>query len=309
MFRESVLFNDDLIDRVSGTMVPVAMDVQRILSPESKEAQFLRPMIQPGGGQKISTGSVSGIWIFSSEGKVLGRPFVGVEDMVRKTEAILDGAAQVHGPVERRNTRPVETHPYRGKGFMPDGSVCLAEYVREGEPHTYSNIKCPVRSSAVLTREEFAAFSPSEATRGAEWDLPEAVAKRLCRVTSSMCYQHAPQPDWVTRVGIHARVSNIAGGVASLSYTGRISTRYIAGDFKKISKGVPGKGVISEQEMTLTGEGAYDLETGKMLSVLIVGTGAMRQDWKPNGTVAIHGLIEWVHDDPQESSTAGPRDE
>ncbi len=295
MFRESVLAQDEMIDRIARTMVPVAMDVQTVLNPDSKESLFLRPKILPGKERaKINTAQAMGTWILSPGGEVLGRPFTGLEEMIPRTEEIVDRALEAFGPVPPRSVPVVETHPWRGKGVMPDGSVSLAEIVREKAPRD-PTMKHPVVSSVTLTREEFAAFAPPEAVAGKSWTVPDAVARKLCRVTSPMCYQHAPQPDWVTQVGLQAKVRAVVDGVAQLDYQGRISTRYTSGEFKKISTGkTPTRAIISEQTLTFTGEGAYDLATGRLRSLLLVGSGTMTQNWRSPTPAEIQGVIEWV---------------
>ncbi len=204
--------------------------------------------------------------------------------MVRKTNKIIDNALQAFGPVKRRNTKVVETHPYRGKGVMSDGSVCLAEYVRE------TVNKRLVHSSVTLTRKEIEAFAPRKAVHGAKWKLPDAVVKKLRRLASSGCYQHRPQPDWVTGVRINAEVRRIKNGVAWLSYDGRISYTD------------PRLNLKNSSEVKLTGEGVYDIRTKKMRSVLIVGSGIARSAEFPDQPVTFDALIEWVLEHPDTSS-------
>ncbi len=43
MFRENVLVNQQIIDRVSETMIPVALDYQKVLDQKTPEARFLLP--------------------------------------------------------------------------------------------------------------------------------------------------------------------------------------------------------------------------------------------------------------------------
>ena len=273
MFRENVLVNDGIIRRIKSTMVPVALDYQKVLDRETRESRFMRPLMKQRNQNQ-------GVWIFSPEGKALGG-FEGFGDMVGKMNQILDIALKSFGPVTPRDVKVVETHPHRGKGVRPDGSVTLAEYVRQRSP---DRIKSPVISSVTLSRGEFSAFAPREAVAGREWKLPEAVAKKLCRLASPMCYQHAPQPDWVTGISLKAEVLEIRGRTARLSYEGSISSRRLMGNGK----------VLSEQKVRFEGEGLYDIRAKKMRSVLIVGTGIFRwPEEAPNKTVPFDAMIEW----------------
>ena len=58
MFRENVLVHEDIIDRISATMVPVALDYQKVLDRKSPEARFLLPLLKEKGDRQ-------GIWVFS----------------------------------------------------------------------------------------------------------------------------------------------------------------------------------------------------------------------------------------------------
>lgn len=276
MFRENVLVKDEIIDRIAETMIPVALDYQKIEHRGSKEAQFLLPLMSQRGDKQ-------GVWIFSPQGKTLGG-FVGFGNMIQKTRDVIKNALKDFGPVKPRKAAVVETHPYRGKGVMSDGSVCLAEYVRRRDR---SKIRSPVISSVVLSRRDFEAFAPRKPADGAEWTLPESVAKKLCRVVSPMCYQHAPQPDWVKGVTLKARIRTIRNGLVEIHYEGTMSSERIMRSGK----------ILSEQELTLKGEGVYEVGSGRMRSLLIVGSGTFRwPEEAPNKPVPFDALIEWEFD-------------
>lgn len=284
MFRENVLTQDVIIERVASTMVPVALDYQKVLDSRSKEAQFLRPLMRQRNQQQ-------GVWIFSPEGKALGG-FEGFGDMVGQTRRIIEDALRAFGPVKPREAMAVDTHPYRGKGVMRDGRVCLAECIRTSdEALRFVHAKSPVISSVTLSEQEFSAFAPPEAVVGAKWALPESVAKRLSRISSPLCYQHAPQPDWVTDVRLNAEVRTIKEGAAWLAYEGGLSSAHR----------VRGKNV-SVQETELTGEGVYDLKTKRMVSLFLVGSGTLRWPEAPEKRVTFDALVEWFLEAPEVSS-------
>ena len=141
MFRENVLVKDEIIDRIADTMIPVALDYQKIMHRGSKEGQFLLPLMRQRGDKQ-------GVWIFSPQGKALGG-FVGFGNMVQKTKDVIDNALGDFGPVKPRKAGVVETHPYRGKGVMSDGRVCLAEYVRRRGRGRINNLQ-PVPGKEAL---------------------------------------------------------------------------------------------------------------------------------------------------------------
>ncbi|MCZ6765690.1 MAG: hypothetical protein O7D32_02030 [bacterium] len=287
MFRENVLVRDDIIERIAGTMIPLALDYQKVINRRSKESQFLLPLMKKKKGDK------QGVWIFSPKGKVLGGPLSGFGNMVQKTKGLVENALRHFGPVTARKRNVVATHPYRGKGVKSDGSVCLAEYVRRRDG---KRIRSPVISSVVLSKKDFKAFAPEKVADGAEWTLPNSVAKRLCRIASPMCYQHAPQPDWVKSVTLKARIRTIRNGVAELLYEGQMSSERIMRNGK----------ILSEQELTLKGEGVYDIGAGRMQSLLIVGSGTFRwPEEAPSKTVLFDALVEWDVDSP-ESTISSP---
>ena len=282
MFRESVLVNKEVIDKITDTMIPLALNFETVMDPRSKEARFLQPMIKPGRNRRLSNETDQGIWILSPEGKLLGNGFSGWSNWVPRTKRLIDRALKSFGPVKRRRVKVVETHPYRGKGVMSDGSVRLAQYVRADKPAPPANISAPVISSVTLTQKEFKAFAPRKAVRGAKWKLPNAVAKKLCRLTSPACYQHAPQPEWVTGVRIDARVRKSRGGVAWLSYEGTIEVT---------DRRLP---VKNGSTVKLTGEGVYDIKAGRMRSLRLVGSGTGFSEEFPGRTDTFQALIEWA---------------
>ena len=159
MFRENVLTKDEIIDRIASTMIPVAVDRWKAEDPKTKEAAFLQPFLKknPAKGSPC---------IYSPEGKVLGE-FQGYD--FGRMKQVIDDALKAFGPVKPRKVKPVEIHPYRGKGMMRDGSVSLAEYVRASDESLgFFDAKSPVISSVTLTEKELRAFAPQETVVGAK---------------------------------------------------------------------------------------------------------------------------------------------
>lgn len=276
MFRENVLTKDDIIERIAKTMVPIAVDRWKAEDPTTKEAEFLQPFLKknPANGSPC---------IHAPDGKVLGA-FKGYGDMAGRTRQLIDDALKTFGPVKPRAVKAMETHPYRGKGVMPDGGVCLAQYIRpSAQALATLHTKTPVVSNMVLSAKEFDALAPPRPVVGAKWTVPGEVAKRFSRVTSPLCRQHAPEPDWVTAVEMSAEVRTVKDDAALVRYEGRIASKHeVAGQ------------TISVQQTKLTGEGVYDLQTKALRSVLLVGTGSLRWREAPQKAITFEVLVEWT---------------
>lgn len=275
MFRENVLTSDLIIDRVATTMVPVALNYQTLQDPSSKEAKLLLPLMEQRDQEQ-------GVWIFSPSGKALGG-FSGFGDMVGQTRRTIDDALKSFGPVTPRKVEPFDLQPHRGTGFLLGGGACLAACVRTADESLHlTHPKSPVISSVTLSRQELAAFAPPRAAVGTKWTLPQGVAKRFARISSPLCYQHAPQPDWVTDVRIDAEVIAVQGDMTSLRYTGHIASVHRVGTQD-----------VSRQTIELTGKGIYDRSARGLRSLLLVGTGELRWPEAPEKRVAFEALVEW----------------
>ena len=77
MFRENVLVREEVIKRISQTMIPVALNYEKVLARESRESRFIHSMIK-------EQGDTQGVRVLSPEGKILGS-FSGFGDMAGKT--------------------------------------------------------------------------------------------------------------------------------------------------------------------------------------------------------------------------------
>jgi hypothetical protein len=269
-------------------MVPVALDYQKVQDSASKEAQFIRPLMKQRKQEQ-------GVWIFSPEGKALGG-FSGFGNMVGQTKQVIDDALKDFGPVTPRKIEPADANPHRGIGFMPDGGVCLAEYVRTADESLHlTHPKTPVISTVTLSRQELAAFAPPRAAVGAKWTLPANVAKRLARISSPMCYQHAPQPDWVTDIEIRGEVKGVEAGVAQLLFAGQIaSVHRVSGQD------------VSRQRVELAGEGVYNLAEKRLESLLLIGDGELRWPEAPAKLVTFEALVEWGIESPDSKLKTDP---
>jgi hypothetical protein len=263
-------------------MVAVAVDREKAADPRTPEGQFLVPFLKrhPQQGSPC---------LYSPDGKALGG-FRGYD--FGQAKKVIEDGLKAFGPVEPRRVKPVPSHPHRGKGVMRDGSVCLAQYLRTSdEDLRTAQIKTPVVSSVTLSADEFSAFAPPTAEVGAKWVLPDDVAKRLSRVSSPLCYQHAPRPDWVTAVRLSAEVHALQPGAAWVRYEGRIVSAHRVG-----SK------TVSDQEVNLTGYSVYDLKAKRTRSLLLVGSGSLRWPEAPGKVLKFDALVEWNLDGPEPAS-------
>jgi len=270
-----------VIDRIAETMIPVALNNEIVKDSATRESRFLVPLLKGHMPPWISSQ-----YVLSPDGKVLAKYAGGYSNMAGSTKKMIDEGLAAFGSVEPRKVAPVETHPNRGKGILRDGSACLAEYVRaRGNTNYLHGISTPVMSSVTLSEKEFRALAPRDPAPGAEWTVPEAVARRFCRLTNPLCAQHAPQPEWVTRARLTGKVRSVQDGVARLNYEGSLASVSGANHRKGTSEG----------EVTLTGEGVYDVTGGKLRSLMIVGSGSGPfSEGSPD--VRFEALLEWTID-------------
>lgn len=279
MFRENVLNHPDVIDRLARRMVPIAVNYETVQDSLSPESQFLRPLMK----QRPERRDEQGVWIFSPQGQVLGG-FVGFGDMLGRTKEEIDRALEA-GANTKLAEREVEVvHPFRGKDVRQDGSVSLAEYVRRRDRGPHLHTTSPVISTITLSAKELRALAPPEPVVGTKWSLPGPVAKRFCRLTSPMCYQHAPQPDWVSGAHLEAKVRSIRDGQARVRYEGTLISVHRSGIGKK----------ISEQKVALEGEGIYDVKAQQMRALMFVGSGTLKWPEAPDAIVTFDALAEWT---------------
>jgi hypothetical protein len=271
MFRENVPAKPEIAGRIAATMVPVAVDFRTFQDPRSEESRFLTPLVKQRDQDQ-------GVWIFSPEGKALGG-FVGFGDMAAQTRKVIDDALAAHGDVAARTVEPAEMHPHRGRGRTPEGGACLAQYVRRWGNTLFSHGSSPVISSVALSAAELRELAPPKVVVGTRWTVPEAVTRRFCRLSSPLCFQHAPQPDGVTAASIEGRVASIDGAGARLVYTGRIASTHRG---------------ISEQEVRLEGEGSCDVNGAALRSLLIVGSGSLVWKEAPDKPATFDALAEWT---------------
>lgn len=286
-------------------MVPVALDYAEVVDPDSPESKFLTPLLK----QRQQTQC---LWIFSPGGQVLGGfessiPLHRFEKeisngrsvgLVKNTQLQIDTALRIFGDVRPRAATTSDVGISRGVGYLANGNVCLAQYVRRRDS---SNIQSPVIASVVLSKDQLGAFAPPVTERDQTWAVSDAVVKKLCRVLSPLGYERAPQEDWITEIRLTGQVDSIGDGFAHLKFSGHISSAehgYIRGN------------IHSRQEVTLEGSGLYHLESGQIQSLQVVGSGMIC--WireAPDHPVPFDVLIEWQNIDSRTRQVAVTRDQ
>ena len=265
---------------VSDSFVPVALNADRLSDTDA--GKFFHALIEK---QKWP----QGLWVVTPEGKVLGFHYhkaksgetyaQGQQRWVEDTIAMIRAALQDAGPLTARDVT-VRPDPYagRGKGVGDDGSVRLAvSVVSSGVP--------PVVDSVHLTAEQWAAFSPKEATAGRQWALPEETARRFAPALSPMTDPIlSPTPADATTARMAAKVFRVDNGVAVIRYLGQWETlHHRDGDPKyPIRTSATGEGV-----------GVYDVKQGKMIALVWVLNGSYRNSPPGAKGQTTAAVIEW----------------
>jgi hypothetical protein len=206
-----------------------------------------------------------GLWILSPAGKVLAGHHDVKDHRSWPQEVLdtLDAGVKAFGPVRQRRVKPTDPLPHRGIGTGPDGAVTLAVYARY--LHQGKRDGPVVIDSLTLPAGQWRAFMPEEVTASAEWTLPEAVARQLCRGLSPSSDQSTmPRPREVTAVHLVGRVVAVKEGIARVRYRGKIAARHTY------------EGKTSHGQAQVIGSGSYDVKARRMRSLLLLLEGTHR---------------------------------
>ncbi len=168
-----------MVKLVTENFVPVALNTDRL--PDTDAGKFFCNLMRQWP---------QGLWVVTTDGKVLGFHYHkakpgesygdGQKRWLDETIEMLRTAAKDAGPLTVRQVKE-KPDPLadRGRGTDSDGAARLAVSVvglqngrRDGPP---------VVDSIQLSAEQWAAFLPPQGklTAGAEWTVPEAVARRF----------------------------------------------------------------------------------------------------------------------------------
>ncbi len=277
--------DEAVIRRVTRNFVPVALNLYTIRVEKSPAGDFFRAM------QKQRPEQYQGIWIVSSEGKILSTQSKEPEKRETWAQALLsvikDGLT-AFGEVTPRNPEAIELLPDRGVGRREDGSIVLKVHTRLmllgldkrglGEP-TFDSV--------VLTATDLGKLEFPNLTAGSEFDVPLTVARKLHRVLSpSSDANTMPRADEVTEGKLSATVERVRGEIVYLNFKGKIAGIH-TWEFD------PHKGKKIPAEMTFTGVGTCEKKTGKLLSMTLIGDGRYRT-FPPYEEVKKFGaVVEW----------------
>lgn len=295
--------NEEVIRVVSASFVPVAVNLYKVRKLEDAGGKLFRS-IQKQKDQ------FQGIWIVSPDGNVLSgygdnRHLVFKDGDVAVAEsqaAFLEAVRQTiatalesFGEVKPRRVQTANSLPHRGVGVQADGSVTLALHARYIAYH-------PLRSDADdhvnidslhLTAQQWSALAPPNAEEGAEWRLPESVARQfsraLCPVSDSDGW---PQPGEVARARFTAKVDRIDQGVATLTYRGEISGVHVAAgqNAAGLKPGQPKP--TFEGEARLTGLALYDTTRRELKALAFVFEGTYRRTTSADAR-PMAAVVEW----------------
>jgi hypothetical protein len=218
-----------------------------------------------------------------------------------QVRATLEEGLKAFGKVKPRRVNTAPVLPSDGVGVRSDGSVslfCCTRYMTAGPKP--DGIGEPIIESVTLTAKEWAALAPPKAEPGAEWQIPDAVARKFHSVLGPSCSDSLPTADEVTAVRFTGKVESVENGIAYLTYRGRI-----AGTHKSSSHGTE-----YQSEATMRGGvGACDVRDRTLLSVTMVFD-CGRHDSKyyvPSGPPQKFGaVVEWRRERSDRRSSLRP---
>jgi hypothetical protein len=268
------LSNDEVIHLIARNCVPVALLVDYD-PPKTAVGDYWRSIYRQG----LEKRSVQqGVYLATADGKLLsccapGRKSNGEHDesaagrnwnaiWTRQVREALEEGLKAFGTVKPREGKTGEVLASDGIGVRPDGSVslfCCTRYMTAGLKA--DGIGEPIIESIKLTAKEWAALAPAKIEAGAQWQIPDAVARKFNSVLGPSCNDSLPTPDEVTTVRFTGKVESVQSGIAYLSFRGQIAGKHKSGSH----------GVEYQSEATLLGGvAAYDVRGKTMLSLTMV---------------------------------------
>jgi hypothetical protein len=277
--------------------VPVAVNLYKIRQAKDAGGALFRSV------QKQKD-QYQGLWVVSPDGRVLAahQNFKSEKTWTQEVLDTLASGLKAFGPVTPRQVKAVNQLPYRGVGVQPGGGVALALYVRDvrGGGRALAPVAThsqslwmwdgdlgpdgpPVIDTLVLTAEEWAGFAPPRIAIGAEWALPEAVARKFTRSLSPNSDQSTmPRPDEATAAELKFRVESLEGSKVWIRLKGQWA-------MKHVYDGKPAYGWATAEGLAL-----YDRDDKSLHRLLLTFSGAYRSvpPWdkedRPTGAV-----VEW----------------
>jgi hypothetical protein len=274
--------------------VPVALNLYVIRAAKDGAGDFFRSV-------QRQHGHYQGIWIASSEGKVLSSLKTNVPNTTGAwTKAVLltlDDGVKAFGPVEPRRVQRANPLPSRGCGCRPDGSVTLAVADRwmpdrgvEGIPNDPAHKAAASFDSFTLTGAEWATLAPPKTAVGQEWTVPEATGRKFFPLLSTGDKVFR-DPKEVTAVRIAGKVQAVENGIARLTFAGEIAGKHVG----TASEGRKGQ-MLSSDAKLIGGAGSYDTKAGRLLSLTFVFDGRFRNYPPYDKPGSRYGaVVQWRH--------------
>jgi hypothetical protein len=268
--------------------VPVALLDHDIWNARDAAGRFFRSVNkQMFLNQGVHVASPDGVALANSmpgriqDGKEVRTDESKPETWINEVQAALERGLKRFGPVTPRRARAGDWLPSDGVGVLADGSAPLVSYTRG----------YPTIDSVTLTAKEWAGLGPVKPVAGAEWVVPDAVARKFNMVLSTSCNDSLPRHDELTAVRFTGKVEAVEDGVAYLRYAGNIAGAH---------KSVHGY-VWNAEAKVIDGVGAYDVRGSKMLSFTLVFEGRRRNsNYSASDPPEKFGaVLQWRHGLPQ----------
>jgi hypothetical protein len=224
--RTGPLNDEQVVQRISATMVPLAINNDRI--PPTPGGRLIRSVLH-------DTNASQGLWILHPRGSVLGyhyfRPRPGESNSasdarwVRETREFVETGLKEFGPVAERSVVPKPVVPQRGQGWLPDGSMRLALYARQMVNGKHDGK--PTVASLDLPPNAWRDFVPGVATVGHRWDIPVPTAQRLAPALSPHTdAMTVPRERDVHTANLRATVEQIRAGKIYVRVQGELASEH-----------------------------------------------------------------------------------
>ena len=274
--RVGPLSQEDVVRRIATAFVPAAVDWKSL--PPGKSQDYLHSL-------QRQKSQYHGIWIVSPEGKVLsghdGDKPKAVGNWNQEILETLETGLKAFGKVEPRAVATADLFPFRGAGVRPDGGVSLSTHVRL--THRGKRDGPVVFDTLTLTSQEWGLFVPPRATVGEEWVVPDALARRFCRLLAPISEpEFMPRPEQAKVAELRATVASVDGAVATIRLTGRWETEHVTSEGKPVRASATGEGVA-----------VFDAGAKTMRSFLLVTTGTYGVG-SPSEPREAGGVLEWT---------------
>ncbi len=252
---------------VSESFVPVAVNLYTIREDKGPAGDFFRKLNR----QFVQ---YQGLYLAAPDGKLLVKKQMWTLENVR--EGLKEGL-RTFGPVKPRRGHS-EYLARRGCGVDKDGCVILSVSTKLlFVPHLpedladlgLSTIPMTGHDRILLSAAELNTLVPDGVREGAKWTVPEAIARQFFPVLDNWDKRFR-KPDEVTAVHLAGRVRSIRHGIAYLNFEGDIAGTHVWP--REAGPKLAGKSLRSELKL-LAGVGAYEMESGNLLSLTLVFDG------------------------------------